>query len=174
MRNIFPVKNQFGFIQNIILGSLILLGVAVMGLNVLSERNQRGLSIAESTKTARAQLEIIRDALSACRVTWPAGNNGTGFHVMYPATPGVGSWGDVNALVCPGAGSNIWTAIKYSPPVAPRAVSAWQYQNTASGIFVKIESSEDDGNGVIAQVALRIPAAEKTVTSSSLIIKLMD
>jgi hypothetical protein len=173
--NMHMLRNkEGGFIHNLVLGSLVLIGVLAVAAGYLMDRNQRGLSIAESTRIAREQIPIIRDALMACFVTWPAGNNGTGNHPPYPATPGVGAWGSINDLVCPGAGTSLWTAIRYNVPNAPVYMAQWQYQNVASGIYIKLEAASPDGNAVVQQVATRIPASEKTVTASSLTIQLMQ
>lgn len=166
--------SQFGFIHNLILPSLAILGIVVVGIGAVMDRNQRGISIAESTTRARDQLTTIRDALTLCRVTWPGGNNGTGFNVNYPATPGAGTWGDVSAIICPGPSANLWTALNISLPPAPNWVSGWQYQNSASGILLKIDALQQDGEYVLAQVAQRIPATEKTLTTTSLQIKLKN
>ena len=156
----------------------MLLGVVIVGVGALMERNQRGLAIAEVTTRVRDQLTTLRDAITLCRITWPGGNNGTGFNVNYPATPGVDTWGNVADLICPGAnggaGANLWTALNVSLPPGSNTVSTWQYQNSGAGIFVKLDALDQDGEYVLAQVAQRIPAADKTLTTNTLQIRLKN
>lgn len=167
-------RKQQGFIHNMVIAALVLMGVMTVGYGYLSDRNQRGLSIAESVRIAREQITLIRDALTTCYITWPAGNNGTANHPVYPLTPSVTEYGSINDLVCPGAAANLWTAINYPAPVAPPYMVQWQYKNTATGIFIKLEASTLDGNAVVAQVEKRIPADDKTVQADSIVIRLLQ
>ena len=82
-----------------------------------------------------AQSDLISNTLLLCRTIFPSGDNGTGFHAAYPATPGDGL---VASIVCPGQSpALIWSGDSRS--VAPRALpgfTAWTYVNDVTSIRI--------------------------------------
>lgn len=161
------MQHQRGFIQNLILPSLVLLGIVIGSLNYLLDTNQRGRAISENAQKARNHISVVRDALTVCRVTWPAGDNGTGVNVNYPATPGGGEWGPIENLVCPGSGTNLWVATNYMLSQYAADVDPWQYQNTTNGIKIRIASKNQDGDFILKQVAQRLSAGEQDLNTAS-------
>lgn len=167
---------QKGFIQNLILPSLILMGVVVMGWGQIMNQNQVGLNIARSADLAREQLAQVRSVLNWCRVMYPGGDNGMGHHKNMPASPLDESWVSLRTITCPGnvAAGSIWAAAKANLSMPALYLAEWEYRVIAGGVYLRLSvASPGDsyGRSVLEQVARRLHASEKNLTGDTLEIK---
>lgn len=168
-------SKQKGFLQNIILPALVLMGIILAGWNAIAQKNQVGLNIARSTDEARAQIKKIEDVLKWCKVVFPGGNNGRTYaagaeiHVVFPSSPADGSWIPARNIDCPGSGKNLWLASGEFLGQPPLYLTEWEYLNDSTGIYVRTstENSNAYGIAVLKQVSLRLHSSQYTFTNSN-------
>jgi hypothetical protein len=110
----------------------VLLGVAAA---TIARGNAKARLFHEIKEEMVAQSDLILNTLLLCRTIYPAGDNGTGAHRQYPATPADGT---VAALTCPGQGAvSLWSGDARA--MAPRRLpgfSAWRYVNDAASVRI--------------------------------------
>lgn len=110
----------------------VLLGVAA---STIARGNAKARLFHETKEQMIAQSDLILNTLLLCRTVFPAGDNGTGWHVSYPATPADGT---VASLTCPGQGTaSIWSGDARA--MAPRRLpgfSAWRYVNDTASVRI--------------------------------------
>ncbi|MFT5590252.1 MAG: hypothetical protein ACI9ZF_002437 [Bradyrhizobium sp.] len=105
-------------------------------------RNNARAEMFHATKDQMvAQRDLIANLLVLCRTVYPDGDNGTGFHPSYPATPGGGL---VTSLVCPKtAPRSIWSGDASAMKPRPMAgFTPWSYINDATSIRIEITANE--------------------------------
>lgn len=166
-------KYQRGFLHNLVLSALVLMGVVLMGWGYMQNQNQAGVAIARSVDTTRAQMDQVQKVLGWCRVMYPAGDNGTGFHKNLPGSPLDSSWVALRNVVCPGdtASGSIWLAAREQLGVPGQFLNEWEYRNVAAGVYLRtsVQSAGDPlALAVLAQVAARLPASQKNLTGDTL------
>lgn len=137
-------KNR-GLILGQILFSLAVLAIVVSSISAMTRNSADRERVSNLTDTITREAEIIRAKLLSCVISYPAGDNGTGFHPEYPARPASGLVAD---LACPGAPSasgDIWPGQDgiSIPPVA-NGLSSWSYENDATSIRISISSIPGD------------------------------
>lgn len=170
------IARQSGFAVGYLMASLSLLGilsVATVGMT----RNSQAFKMEEQhTATLVSQLEQIRTALIWCGVVYPAGNNGTGFNIKYPA----GSTAvNAAALTCPGdpgANKNIFQGRKggYLDPV-PNGFGAWQYINDANGIRLSIASNGSSSSSrLLSKLSARYTSASFSSVTNTMTFVILD
>lgn len=132
-------RRQSGFVVAHLFFAIAMMGIVAAGFAAMSRDNASGKWKVETRKTLMAQASLIRDRIILCGVTYPSGNNGTGNHVAYPATPVSGQAVD---LLCPGnpdTNKSIWTGRNGAIyPVLPSGFSAWQYVNDATNMRISV------------------------------------
>lgn len=163
---------QQGFLQNLIIPALILMGVVLMGWNYTVASLQNGQAIARSVDTTRAQLDQIQKVLNWCRAMYPAGNNGTAFHKNLPGSPAGDAWTPTRTLVCPGDTSGtLWQASREQLSVPGMYLSEWEYRNIAGGVYLRISvqaPGDTTGQSVLTQVSARLTPSQKNLTGDTL------
>lgn len=165
-------KTQQGFLQNLIIPALLLVGVVLMGWGQVFQAASNGQAVARSVDTARAQMDQIHKALDWCRVMYPAGDNGTGVHKNLPGSPLDGSWTPVRTIICPGASTmTLWAATRTQLGAPGVHLGEWEYKNIASGVYLRASvtvAGDPDARGVLSQLAARLPVAQKNLTGDTL------
>lgn len=157
-------KNQAGFIQNLIIPSLILAGIVLAGWSMMANKNQTGVNIGRSVDESRATLTVAQNALNWCRAVYPAGNNGESFavgsehHTILPGSGG--AWVPLRNIKCPGDTSQtLWSASHTFLPLPGMYLAEWEYKNDDTGIYLRISTAsagDPYGRAVLSQIASRI------------------
>lgn len=116
----------------------------------------------ETRKALLDQSNIIRSRVIACGISYPSGDNGSGFHPRFPATP---TSGLVVDMVCPGqpAPNNLWTGVGgMSLRASPGGFSGWKYTNDGANIRISIQAnvgiSDIGANAILDTIRARIGA----------------
>ncbi len=136
-----PPRSATGFAAATALFAIALF----MLLGFVASSNSRNTARTEffhATKDQMvAQRDLIANILVLCRAVYPDGDNGTGFHPSYPATPAAPAY--VSALICPKPGLSIWSgdASAMQPRQLP-GFTPWSYTNDASSIRIAITANE--------------------------------
>lgn len=166
------MKNQKGFIQNLILPALVLIGIALTGLGYISNTSASARAITASVDLTRDQLQQIRETLNWCRVVYPAGDNGvTAQSRNLPDSPVDGSWVSIRDIRCPGDPSSpIWNIAKSMLTKQGPFLADWEYRNHTSGVWVRISAANSNENGltVIKRVATRLQPGQFSMTGNTL------
>lgn len=175
---------QQGFIHNIILPALVVMGIVLAGWSAIANKNQIGLNIARSADEARGQIKKVEDVLKWCKVVYPGGNNGMTYsagaegHVVLPASPADGSWVLARNIVCPGVNKNLWTASGEILTKPALYLTDWDYLNDSTGVYIRAsaEGGGEYGKAVLKQVSSRLHSSQYTLTNddSTLSIKLIQ
>ena len=121
----------------------------------------------DSRQSIINQYQIIRSRIISCAIQYPGGNNGTGFHIQYPATP---TGNLVSNLTCPGqsGSNNLWTGTGGSQlPLVPPEFNNWTYVNDATSIRIsltaKIGTTDLGAMGMINWLANRLGSSASIV-----------
>lgn len=153
------LEKQRGFAAYVFLVIAMLSLTAVVAAKMSRAGGQQQWNF-ETKNTVLDQSKIIRTRIIGCAIAFPAGNNGTGFHPRFPATPGTGL---VSDLVCPGqaAPNNLWTGVGgMTLAAAPGGFSAWTYNNDGSSIRISIQAvvgtTDRAAMNVLDAIAVRI------------------
>jgi hypothetical protein len=113
----------------------------------------------ETSSALLEQSQLIRNRLLVCGVSFPAGDNGTGFHPIYPPTPVSGLLADAQ---CPGQPlpNNLWTGSGgLRLPPSPHGFEQWRYQNDSTSVRVSIAprvAGDASALGLVDKVIPRI------------------
>jgi hypothetical protein len=123
-----------------VLFSLALLSLTIAAVSRNSINADAGRRQAEVSDALVQQVEVIRSKILACGLTYPAGNNGLGYRLAFPAVPSSALVAD---LQCPGAPTGqkeLWAGQDgiYAPQV-PMGLSAWQFQHDAASMRISIQ-----------------------------------
>lgn len=172
----FKTKRQKGLIHNLILPSLVLVGIVLAGWSAIANKNQVGVNIAASVDDSRAQIKKIETALKWCQVLYPAASNGQVYapgaetHSVLPASPAAGGWMPVRNVVCPGVPTKtLWAATGDFLPKSGLYLGEWEYMNSDTGVFIRI-SVESPGNeygrAVLRQISSRLHAGQFALTNN--------
>lgn len=164
------VNKQRGIIHNLILPSLVLVGIVLAGWSAMINKNQVGVNISRTVDDSREQLKKIETTLKWCQVVYPAGNNGFIYapgaesHAVLPRSPDDGSWMPIRNVVCPGVASkNLWLATGDFLPKSGLYLGDWEYQNVDAGVFLRISVDVPGnvyGQAALKQVASRMQAGQ--------------
>lgn len=157
-------QRQNGFIAYVfvVIAMLSMVAAAVAAMSRSGGRQQWNFETKNALMDAS---KIIRSRVIFCGIAFPAGDNGSGFHTRFPATPGTGN---VTDLVCPGqpAPNNLWTGKGGLPlPTQPGGFAPWQYVN--DGTSVRISLRATGGTTDIAAIAVLDSLALRIGTNAS-------
>jgi hypothetical protein len=152
--------------------SLLLLTVALLAGLVFAffggGPNIQGQLNAQKTAQLVAQAQLIVQRIAKCATDYPAGDNGTAYHLPYPKDAN-GSALAVSALRCPGNGDkNLWSGSDgvYAPtPIT--GFGAWTYQNTSPDPAKIVITSTDANTSVISQAVSKIGSATASASSTN-------
>lgn len=137
-----PRSNSRGFVLG-----YVLLGLAIASIS-LAVLARSGRGVAESRRMADlrdeivSQASLIRAKLIACTVSYPGGDNGLGYRLQLPATPGSGKASDALCPGNPNTNKSIWTPV--DGVYAPRALAGfgdWAYTHDATSARITITAS---------------------------------
>ena len=148
------------------IGLVVLLGFVA---STTARNGARAQQFHDTKDQMVAQRDLIANMLLLCRAVYPDGNNGTGFHPSYPATPGGGL---VTSLICPKPATSIWSGD--ASAMAPRALigfSSWSYVNDATSIRIYLTTTEAGStfyrnlmDAVIAKIGAQAVRSGDTLT----------
>ncbi|MEC5217380.1 hypothetical protein RCH09_002338 [Actimicrobium sp. GrIS 1.19] len=151
----------------------VLIGVAAANIAHDNARAQQFHAIREQMV---AQRDLIFNLILLCRTIYPAGNNGTGNHVQYPATP---ADRQVAALTCPGQGfAPIWSGDARA--MAPRPLpgfNGWTYVNDSNSIRIQTTAVNPDSNwhrDLLDAVVARIGPGQAVRSGNALTLTLIN
>lgn len=164
------VLHQGGFALVYVLAAIFLMGVLSAGMALAFRSNGQASGQQALAAQLVAQANLVRQKISQCAVEFPAGDNGTGFHPSYPATPVSGL---VSDLACPGApvgANNLWTGTDGTfLPRPPTGFTAWTYVNDATSVRIQIQTNNPVGwSAAMSQALTRFSPSEATRVTTSL------
>lgn len=159
------IAKQKGLALAYVLGFLALLTLATTFLAKTQRGVAQSLANQEHKIALLDQATLIRGRIIGCAVSFPGGDNGTGFRLQYPAalvaTP-------VRDLTCPGqtGANNLWTGTGgLTLPAPPKVFTDWEYENSGSGLIISIRSTSSTDTttqGVMDNIAMRLgPSASR-------------
>ncbi|MEY4593362.1 MAG: hypothetical protein RIR18_2257 [Pseudomonadota bacterium] len=130
------------------------------GLNVQGQMNNI------RTNQLVAQAQFIAQRIAKCATDYPDGNNGTGFHIPYPAGS---TTVNVPTLTCPKTTQNLWSGVDgvylLQPP---EGFGAWSYINDGTGVKISITANDPTAYATpISSAATRI-GTQASSTSDTL------
>lgn len=131
--------SQRGFGIAYILSFIAILSLVVAALAILSRDSAQSRANLIASTAILDQVQLIRNRILVCGVSYPTGDNQTGVRSMYPATPGSLLLADA---VCPGQPlpNNLWTGTNglILPPVPP-GYQSWTYTNDAASMRIELQ-----------------------------------
>jgi hypothetical protein len=159
-----------------VLFAILVMSLTLRMLAAQHQAGDAGLKEAALRTAVVEQVELIRAKLIMCASNYPAGNNGLGYRLPYPAAPASGL---VSDLQCPGAPAGWQTFWNGTDGVfAPKplqGMSAWSYVHDATGIRVAISVQHSTSS---LQAGLRSAAlalgSQASVAGSTLTVTLCD
>lgn len=169
-------RSEQGIAVAYILAAIALLGLVAFMMAKMSNSNVQLQTAFDSKQTLIRQYQLIRSRVLSCGVAYPAGDNGTGVRVRYPATP---VSGNVIDMTCPGqpGANNLWSgAGSVTLRAPPAAFTGWMYANDGTSMRLAIQpavSGDTRSIGILTSVANRIGDIA-TVSGSTLTITLMN
>ena len=131
---------QRGFISYVFL-VIALLAIVGFAAAKMSRAGTHEKWTFDARNTILDQYTTIRTRVISCGINYPSGNNGTGFHIRFPATP-VSTL--VSDMVCPGQtlANNLWTGVGgLTAPVPPAGFSPWIYTNDGTSIRISLTAT---------------------------------
>jgi hypothetical protein len=158
MRLALPVT-QRGVGLAYLLAFIALLSIVTMSLSQMTRGATRSRLNFDTSMALHEQAQLIRNRILVCAVAYPVGDNGTGFHPTYPATPGSGLLRDA---VCPGqpAPGNLWSGtggLLLPPP--PRGFAPWTLSNDAASLRIALaalDPADAGARGIIDHLLARL------------------
>lgn len=125
-----------------VLFAITIMSLAIAALARMRNGADNGVQMEKVKETLVQQADLIRSKLLVCATSFPNGDNGSGVHPTYPATP---SSGLVKDLACPGQGAvigNLWKGTDgiYEPPSIVE-LTGWQYINDATSVRITNSAS---------------------------------
>ena len=128
-----------GFVLAYVLFAIALISLSIAALSRANTASDAGRKQAEVRDDLVQQAELIRAKLIACSLNYPAGDNGLGFRLAFPARP---TSGEVPDLQCPGAPigqTSLWLGNDgiYAPKRLV-GLSTWQYAHDATSMRISI------------------------------------
>ncbi len=159
-----PGWRSRGFAIGYLMFALTMIGLLSVAAAGTAGRHQRFRTIEDHAAVVGAQFEQIRNALNICVTVYPTGDNGTGFHVKYPAGSTAVAASGLDCPGNPGGVKNIFQGQNggFLDPL-PNGFGAWSYVNDASGIKVSVTSSGDgDRNISLSRAAAKFSQASVT------------
>lgn len=169
-------KNQKGVAIAYMLTAIALLGLISFALSRLTTSSKQLEASFETRLALIGQYQMIRSRILSCGIAYPAGDNGTGSRVRYPATP---LSERVLDLECPGkpGANNLWNGsggVRLSAP--PPAFSEWGYVNDATSMRLSIEpmtTGDTSSLSILSGVAIRV-GDNASMVGNALVITLMN
>ena len=136
---------------------LLLAALLVVGLTLeMSDHTNINVMMSNNmvVQQAAAQASLIRGRILQCATDYPAGNNGTGFNITYPAAATAVA---VSTLTCPGNSVNLWLQSDgVTMPQAMPGFGAWQYLNNATGINISVTTTSAVGTNALPALATKL------------------
>lgn len=131
-----------GFVVAYVLFALTIMSLAIAAYARMRNGADNGVQMERVKDTLVQQADLIRSKLLVCATSFPNGDNGSGFHPTYPATPASGL---VKDLACPGQGTavgNLWKGTDgiYEPPAIVE-LTGWHYVNDATSVRISNSAS---------------------------------
>ena len=153
-------RRQGGFFVSYILSGLALLMLLVAAASSLFSSGNLAQEVEYRREALSAQFAQITNTLLLCGIQYPVGNNGSGFHVVYPAVPVSGLARD---LTCPGdvsSAATIWLSghLGQQLPGIPVGIQDWRYTNTAANISISATvatAGDPTARSILKRAALR-------------------
>lgn len=152
-------SKQKGIALAYILAFLALLTLATTFIAKTQRGTAQAISNQENKVALLEQATLVRSRIIGCAVSYPAGDNGTGVRIQYPATP---TSGLVRDLTCPGqpGSNNLWTGTGgLTLPSPPKIFNAWRYVNDTSSMRITISASASGDPttlGIMDAIAARL------------------
>lgn len=158
---------QSGFALQMILMVIVLLGVLSAAIMMSSRTGVAIATLDALDATLTAQAHSIRQRISACTLSYPAGNNGGAAFKSYPAGAGL----NIEALTCPGAPSaisSLWHG--RDGRFAPRSPDGftWIYTNDASGVRLILSGSAN--SAVYSRLIKKFSSGEAQMSGGNFIL----
>lgn len=153
-------KAQGGFFFAYLLAVIGLLSTMTLFYSRDRQNLENGRRQAEVRLQVLGQFEAIRMKILDCVISYPTGDNGSGYRPPYPAAPDNGL---VSALDCPGAPSgakSLWSGkdgVFY--PKKIRGLGDWRYAHDADSVRLSIEVL--DATDLVAMAGVK-RAAERS------------
>lgn len=171
--------SERGFILSYILVALVILVITVQGLRLITDgMDVQARTTDEAKEELLRQIGQIRATLQLCAVLFPAGNNGTGFHPSYPATPVSGQLRDAECPGVPNGNKNIWTSgqVGHLLPKIPMGFGEWQYINDADSIRITLDpvSAGDVVASTIVTRAQRRIGENASISGDTFVVKIIQ
>lgn len=131
--------SQRGFGIAYILSFIAILSVVIAALATLSRDSAQSRANLAASTAILDQVQLIRNRILVCGVSYPNGDNLTGIRTMYPSTPGSLLLSDA---ACPGQPlpNNLWTGTGglILPPVPP-GYAPWRYENDSISMRLELQ-----------------------------------
>lgn len=160
-------RRQGGFIAYVVAACALL---AVLGAATIqvARKSTMGTYVFDTTNSVYAAASLITTKIRYCPLSFPGGNNGTGFAVQYP---GAATAADVSTLVCPGRSAyTLFTgADGVFLPQTPGGFTGWSYINDASGVrIVLVSDGSTARNSILANIAKKFNTTAATYSAGTL------
>ena len=168
---IFPkTRRHGGFAFAYVIGMIALMAAIAAATISMARTNSVANYIFNTTSSVYAAANVISTKIRYCPLSFPGGDNGTGYAIQYPgATTEV----LVVSLVCPGrsaytlftGGDGVFL------PQTPAQFTGWTYLNDSLGVRIKLVSDGSDAhNAILANVAAKFTTTEASLSGSTLTI----
>jgi hypothetical protein len=134
------MRHQAGIALSYVLAFIALVAIATTYFATTGRGVARSISNQENKVALLEQATLVRSRIIGCAVSFPGGDNGTGFRLPYP--PGTTPVA-VRDLVCPGqdGANNLWSGTGgLTLPAPPRIFNDWMYVNDASSMRISISA----------------------------------
>ena len=167
------MSRQSGFSVLTLLMLVISLATGLAFLLIGAGPNVQGQMNVQKTAQLVAQAQLILHRITKCATDYPAGDNGTTYHRVYPKDANTGAPDmpvalAVTSLVCPGNNQNLWSGVDgvYAPPPIA-GFEAWTYTNDHLAVITIKTSQPDPYTAAIAQAVRKIGTAMASSTTSA-------
>lgn len=162
-----------GFVLGYVLLGLAIASISLAALSRSSRGVAEGRRMGELRDELASQASLIRSKLIACTVSYPGGDNGLGYRLQLPATPGGGK---VSDALCPGnpnTNKSIWSSVDgiYSPRQLA-GFGDWTYTHDATSARIAITASSGGNvtSAALVNAALRFGSQASVVGSTMTIV----
>jgi hypothetical protein len=169
----FTPRQSRGFVVAYLLFAISIVMLLTVWVVKTRDLYGSGQQMADVRDSVLAQANLIRSKIIACTINFPAGNNGLGFRLPYPAPPGSGLVSDLDCPGAPTGAQGLWRGddtIFMPPP--PRGMSAWTFAHDATSIRISITATDlsTPVTAALDNVARRIGQATYSTSTNTLAI----
>lgn len=134
------MRHQKGVALSYVLAFIALLSIATTFFAMTQRGAAQSLVNQENRVALLEQSTLIRSRIIGCTVSFPGGDNGTGFRLPYPAATTAVA---VRDLTCPGqsGANNLWSGTGgLTLPAPPRIFNNWTFVNDATSMRISISA----------------------------------